>query len=66
MKNIVRCKIMSNGKYKSIVHRAFVNKKAARISMATVIGPPLDTVVGPVPELVNRETNAPGIHWNKV
>jgi isopenicillin N synthase-like dioxygenase len=48
---------MSNGKYRSVVHRAFVNEKATRISIATVYGPSLDTVVGPVPELVHRETN---------
>ena len=50
---------MSNGKYKSVLHRAFVNQKATRISIATVIGPPLDTVVGPAPELIHHETNAP-------
>ncbi|XP_059448280.1 2-oxoglutarate-dependent dioxygenase 19-like [Corylus avellana] len=51
--------IMSNGKYKSVVHRAFVNEKATRISMATIIGPPLDSVVGPAREFVHRENNAP-------
>lgn len=44
--------ILTNGKYKSVVHRAVVNKKATRISIGTAHGPPLDTVVSPAPELV--------------
>ncbi|XP_059446456.1 2-oxoglutarate-dependent dioxygenase 19-like [Corylus avellana] len=51
--------IMSNGKYKSVVHRVFVNEKATRISIVTPFGPSLETVVSPAPELVHRETNAP-------
>ncbi|XP_059446460.1 2-oxoglutarate-dependent dioxygenase 19-like [Corylus avellana] len=51
--------IMSNGKYKSVMHRAFVNEKATRISVATNFGPPLEMVVNPAPELVHPETNAP-------
>ena len=49
---------MSNRKYESATHQAFVNAKATRISIATLIWPPLDTVVDPAPELVHRETNA--------
>ncbi|KAI4337652.1 hypothetical protein L6164_016038 [Bauhinia variegata] len=45
--------ILTNGKYKSVVHRAEVNNKAARISIGTANGPPLDTVVGPAPELLS-------------
>ena len=44
--------ILSNGKYKSVVHRAIVNDDATRISLAFVNGPCLDTVVRPAPELV--------------
>ncbi|XP_022765931.1 protein DMR6-LIKE OXYGENASE 2-like [Durio zibethinus] len=44
--------ILTNGKYKSVVHRAVVNNKATRISIGTAHGPPLDTVVSPAPELV--------------
>ncbi|KAJ1396087.1 Oxoglutarate/iron-dependent dioxygenase [Sesbania bispinosa] len=47
--------ILTNGKYKSVVHRAVVNKKAARISVGTAHGPPLDTVVSPAPELVHED-----------
>ncbi|KAK9163889.1 hypothetical protein Syun_004791 [Stephania yunnanensis] len=46
--------ILSNGKYKSVVHRAVVNNKAARISVAMAHGPALDKVVEPAPELVKN------------
>ncbi|KAL7206050.1 hypothetical protein ACSBR2_018880 [Camellia fascicularis] len=44
--------ILSNGRYKSVVHRAVVNNKATRISIAMACGPSLDTIVSPAPELV--------------
>ncbi|KAF4368379.1 hypothetical protein F8388_019096 [Cannabis sativa] len=44
--------ILSNGKYKSVVHRAVVNKNDTRISLAIANGPALETVVNPVPKLV--------------
>ncbi|KAK8692349.1 hypothetical protein V6N13_075816 [Hibiscus sabdariffa] len=44
--------ILTNGKYKSVVHRAVVNSKAPRVSIGTAHGPPLDTVVSPAPELM--------------
>ncbi len=48
--------ILTNGKYKSIVHRAVVmNKKAARISVGTAHGPTLDTIVTPAPELLSKD-----------
>lgn len=56
---LIFSKIVSNGKYKSVLHRATVNEKATRISIATVYAPSLDTVVSPAPELVNLETNPP-------
>ncbi|XP_002265816.1 2-oxoglutarate-dependent dioxygenase 19 isoform X1 [Vitis vinifera] len=43
--------VLSNGKYKSVLHRAVVNNKTTRISLALSNGPLLDTVVEPVPEL---------------
>ncbi|CAI8585607.1 unnamed protein product [Vicia faba] len=48
--------ILTNGKYKSVVHRALVmNKKAARISVGTAHGPTLDTIVTPAPELLSKD-----------
>ncbi|KAK6277788.1 hypothetical protein POUND7_018111 [Theobroma cacao] len=46
--------ILTNGKYKSVVHRAVVNDKATRISIGTAHGPPLDTIVSPAAELVTN------------
>ncbi|KAM7252048.1 hypothetical protein ACFE04_023931 [Oxalis oulophora] len=48
--------ILSNGKYKSVVHRAMVNNKATRISIASAFGPSLDTVVSPAKALINNES----------
>ncbi|KAL5078504.1 hypothetical protein RYX36_006925 [Vicia faba] len=48
--------ILTNGKYKSVVHRALVmNKKVARISVGTAHGPTLDTIVTPAPELLSKD-----------
>ncbi|XP_065871893.1 2-oxoglutarate-dependent dioxygenase 19-like, partial [Euphorbia lathyris] len=47
--------ILSNGKYKSVLHRAMVNSKATRISIATVQGPSMESVVSPATELLDRE-----------
>ncbi|OMO96488.1 putative 2-oxoglutarate/Fe(II)-dependent dioxygenase-like protein [Corchorus capsularis] len=46
--------ILTNGKYKSMVHRAVVNNKATRISIGSAHGPPLDTIVSPAPELLTN------------
>ncbi|XP_019054433.1 PREDICTED: protein DMR6-LIKE OXYGENASE 2-like [Nelumbo nucifera] len=43
--------ILSNGKYKSVLHRAVVNKEATRISLAVVLGPSMEATVTPAPEL---------------
>ncbi|XP_047335478.1 2-oxoglutarate-dependent dioxygenase 19-like [Impatiens glandulifera] len=44
--------ILSNGRYKSIVHRATVNNASTRISIAIAHGPSIDSVVSPIEELV--------------
>ncbi|KAK8969074.1 putative 2-oxoglutarate/Fe(II)-dependent dioxygenase [Platanthera guangdongensis] len=46
--------IVSNGRYKSVLHRAKVNNQNTRISIVTAIGPSLDTVVVPAPSLLQR------------
>ncbi|KAH9697602.1 2-oxoglutarate-dependent dioxygenase 19 [Citrus sinensis] len=51
--------ILSNGKYKSVVHRAVVNNKMTRVSLAIANGPSLDTVVEPSKELIERQSEAP-------
>ncbi|KAJ9166526.1 hypothetical protein P3X46_021266 [Hevea brasiliensis] len=45
--------ILTNGKYRSVVHRAVMNKEGTRISIGTAHGPPLKSIVRPAPELAN-------------
>ncbi|XP_057819923.2 protein SRG1 isoform X1 [Cryptomeria japonica] len=47
-------KVISNGIYKSIEHRAVTNMDRDRISIATFCGPSMKTEVGPVPELIDE------------
>lgn len=47
--------MISNGAYKSIMHRATVNSKQARISIAAFHGPNYATEVGPAKSLVSPE-----------
>ncbi|XP_030464945.1 2-oxoglutarate-dependent dioxygenase 19-like [Syzygium oleosum] len=49
--------ILSNGIYKSVLHRAVVNNKATRISIVLSNGPSPDTVVMPAEQLVHGENN---------
>ncbi|XP_034681766.1 protein DMR6-LIKE OXYGENASE 2-like [Vitis riparia] len=46
--------VLSNGKYKSVLHRVVVNRKATRLSVLITNGPSLDTVVAPAPELIDE------------
>lgn len=47
--------ILSNGKYKSILHRGLVNKEKVRISWAVFCEPPKDKIVlEPLPETVSE------------
>lgn len=45
----------SNGRYRSILHRVVLNNKDTRMSIVTANGPNLDAIVGPVPELLEKE-----------
>ncbi|GFY89420.1 ACC oxidase 1 [Actinidia rufa] len=51
--------ILSNGRYKSVLHRAVVNKNTTRISLAMANGPSLDSVVSPALELLDGEGQLP-------
>ncbi|ERM98407.1 hypothetical protein AMTR_s00072p00089700 [Amborella trichopoda] len=46
-------KILSNGRYKSVEHRAVVNEKRTRISIAVGHGPELSTIVAPATMLIS-------------
>ncbi|XP_065848030.1 flavonol synthase/flavanone 3-hydroxylase [Euphorbia lathyris] len=47
--------IVSNGKYKSVLHRTTVNKEKTRMSWPVFLEPPPDFEVGPHPKLVNND-----------
>lgn len=47
--------IITNGKYKSVLHRAAASAAATRISLAVPHGPPLPKVVVPAPKLVDDD-----------
>uniref|UniRef100_A0A7N0VFP0 Fe2OG dioxygenase domain-containing protein n=1 Tax=Kalanchoe fedtschenkoi TaxID=63787 RepID=A0A7N0VFP0_KALFE len=46
--------VLSNGRYKSVHHRA-VSSKALRVSLAVFYGPNKDTMISPIEELVDDE-----------
>ncbi|KAL8246316.1 hypothetical protein R6Q59_007532 [Mikania micrantha] len=50
--------VMSNGKYKSVWHRAVVNRDKGRISIPTFYSPSSDAVMGPAPQLVTDDEPA--------
>ncbi|KAK6135663.1 hypothetical protein DH2020_030600 [Rehmannia glutinosa] len=50
--------IFSNGRYKSVKHRAVVNSEAMRISIVMANGAAPDAVVGPAAQLVERDGRA--------
>nr|XP_043609594.1 protein SRG1-like [Erigeron canadensis] len=48
--------ILTNGRYKSIEHRAIVNSEKERLSIATFLSPNLDGEIGPAASLITPET----------
>lgn len=47
--------VLSNGKYKSVLHRAITNNTQNRVSLAMFYGPGKDTVIGPIEHLVSEK-----------
>ncbi|KAJ0974463.1 hypothetical protein J5N97_016428 [Dioscorea zingiberensis] len=47
--------VLSNGRYKSVLHRAIVNKELERISVPTFYCPSYDAVIKPAKELVDED-----------
>lgn len=47
--------ILSNGRYKSRLHRAVANRSRSRLSIAYLWGPPPRDVIMPVPQLVDSK-----------
>ncbi|XP_022862029.1 flavanone 3-dioxygenase 2-like [Olea europaea var. sylvestris] len=50
--------IFSNGRCRSVKHRAVLNNEKTRISIVVANGPSLNTVLGPAPPLVARDGRA--------
>lgn len=48
--------IVTNGIYRSVEHRATVNSKKERLSIATFYSPNVEGDVGPAPSLVSPQT----------
>jgi len=47
--------VLSNGRYKSVLHRAVTNNVHPRMSMAMFFGPNPETIIGPIHELTDEE-----------
>lgn len=54
--------ILSNDKYKSVVHRAITNKAKPRLSIAYLCGPPLHATISPPDEVVKSSFNQQPIY----
>ncbi|KAH0460239.1 hypothetical protein IEQ34_010902 [Dendrobium chrysotoxum] len=50
--------ILSNGKYKSVLHRTTVNKEKTRMSWPVFVSPPPEKIIGPLPQLLSDENPA--------
>ena len=47
--------VLSNGKFKSVGHRAVTNKLLPRLSLGMFYNPNYDTVIGPIEDLIDEE-----------
>nr|WGJ63360.1 flavonol synthase FLS2 [Hypericum monogynum] len=47
--------VLSNGKFKSVLHRSVVNKERMRMSWAVFVAPPHEAMIGPLEELVDEQ-----------
>lgn len=47
--------MITNGKYKSVMHRVIAQTDGARMSLASFYNPGDDAVISPAPSLVNEE-----------
>ncbi|KAK8554415.1 hypothetical protein V6N13_093410 [Hibiscus sabdariffa] len=47
--------VMSNGKYKSVVHQVTLSAEKKRLSIASLHSLPLNKKIGPAPELVDEQ-----------
>ncbi|XVF39200.1 hypothetical protein PTKIN_Ptkin01aG0016600 [Pterospermum kingtungense] len=50
--------VLTNGKYRSTIHRVIVNNEVRRVTLPLFLGPSLDTMVRPSPEFID-DNNRP-------
>lgn len=50
--------MITNGKYKSVMHRVVARRDGNRMSIASFYNPGADAVIFPAPELVQRESES--------
>lgn len=50
--------MLTNGRYKSVEHRAVTDKEKDRLSIVTFYAPMYELEIGPLPELVNENSPA--------
>lgn len=53
------CQILSNGKYKSIEHRAVTNERKTRLSYATFFIPRDEVEIGPLDHMIESQGSLP-------
>lgn len=54
--------VITNGKYKSVMHRVIAQTDGNRMSIASFYNPSSDAVIHPAPELVNKEEEKQSIY----
>ncbi|XWS34720.1 hypothetical protein CRYUN_Cryun21dG0062100 [Craigia yunnanensis] len=47
--------VLSNGRYKSVHHRAVTNETQKRVSVATFYAPSRDAIIGPIKDLIDEQ-----------
>ncbi|KAL2547044.1 2-oxoglutarate (2OG) and Fe(II)-dependent oxygenase superfamily protein [Forsythia ovata] len=47
--------VLSNGRYKSVHHRAVTNKDSYRVSIAMFYGPNKEIIIGPIEDLIDEQ-----------
>ncbi|XP_021742698.1 protein DMR6-LIKE OXYGENASE 1-like isoform X2 [Chenopodium quinoa] len=47
--------VLSNGKYKSVLHRVVTNEHQSRVSLAMFYGPDKDALIGPIENLIDNQ-----------
>ncbi|KAJ8450786.1 hypothetical protein Cgig2_032411 [Carnegiea gigantea] len=58
--------IFSNGIYRSVLHRAVVNSRETRISLAIANGPSLNAMVTPAPQLIDKNRDSTGARYKSM